>query len=116
MTGSTDNAPSPRQPLTGTQVGVVTSDRRDKTRTVAVDFQARHRKYGKYLRRSTRLQVHDEANASKLGDRVEIVNCRPVSKTKSWRLIRVVHVAPPPPGQIVATPVEAGAAQQDDAT
>lgn len=83
-----------RGPLTSTVVGVVASDKRDKTRTVVVEFQQRHPKYGKYLKRSTRYQVHDGANASKEGDRVEIANCRPVSKTKSWRLVRVVESAP----------------------
>ena len=78
---------------TGTKIGVVTSDKRDKTRTVAIDFQVRHPKYGKYLKRQTKFQVHDEGNASKLGDRVEIANCRPVRKTKSWRLVRVVEKA-----------------------
>ncbi|MCE9590463.1 MAG: 30S ribosomal protein S17 [Planctomycetes bacterium] len=82
--------PAPRD-LTGTKIGVVTSDKRDKTRAVAVDFQVRHPKYGKYLKRSTVFHVHDEKNESKLGDRVEIANCRPISKTKSWRLIKVVE-------------------------
>src|SRR5687767_6837125 len=82
--------------LTSTKVGVVTSAKRDKTRTVAIDFQARHAKYGKYLRRQTKFQVHDANNQSKLGDRVEIANCRPISKTKSWRLVRIVESAPAP--------------------
>ena len=79
--------------LTGTKVGLVTSDKRDKTRAVSVDFQVRHAEYGKYLKRSTVFHVHDEKNESRLGDRVEIANCRPISKTKSWRLIRVVEKA-----------------------
>lgn len=74
-----------------TVVGMVTSAKRDKTRTVAVDYQYRHPKYGKYLHRTAKYQVHDEANSSKAGDRVEIAPCRPVSKTKSWRLVRVVQ-------------------------
>lgn len=82
--------------LRGLKVGIVTSDKRDKTRTVQVDFQQMHSKYGKYLRRQTSYHVHDAENASKLGDRVEIVNCRPISKTKSWRLVRVVESAPAP--------------------
>jgi small subunit ribosomal protein S17 len=77
--------------LTSTKTGVVTSDKRDKTRTVAIEFQYRHPKYGKYLKRQTKFQVHDEKNVSKAGDRVEIANCRPISKTKSWRLVRVVE-------------------------
>ena len=80
--------------LTGTKIGVVTSDKRDKTRTVAVDFQKVHAKYGKRLRRQAKFQVHDEQNASGEGDRVEIAQCRPLSKTKSWRLVRVIEKAP----------------------
>ncbi|MEM6749376.1 MAG: 30S ribosomal protein S17 [Planctomycetota bacterium] len=80
--------------LIGARIGVVRSDKRDKTRTVAVETQKVHPKYGKRLRRETRFQVHDEENASREGDRVEIVSCRPMSKTKTWRLTRVVERAP----------------------
>ena len=59
---------SGRGSLVGTMIGVVTSDKRDKTRSVDVNYSDMHKKYGKYLRRSTRYQVHDEGNASKLGD------------------------------------------------
>lgn len=86
--------PGAARPLKGVHVGVVTGDRRDKTRTVAVERQVKHPKYGKYLKRSSRIHVHDAENRSHLGDRVEIVNCRPLSKTKSWRLVRVVTAAP----------------------
>jgi small subunit ribosomal protein S17 len=72
------------------KVGVVESDRRDKTRKVAIKYSVRHPKYGKYIRRRTILQVHDEENTSKQGDTVEIAECRPVSKTKSWVLVRVL--------------------------
>jgi small subunit ribosomal protein S17 len=72
------------------KVGVVDSDARDKSRTVVIYFSVKHPKYGKYMRRRTVLQVHDEANASKKGDRVEIAECRPISKTKSWTLVRVI--------------------------
>ena len=80
--------------VTGTKVGVVTSSKRDKTRTVAVEFQKVHAKYGKRLRRQAKFQVHDESNESGQGDRVEIAQCRPLSKTKSWRLVRVLEKAP----------------------
>ena len=83
----------PERILTGIKVGVVTSDKRDKTRTVKVDFQSRHPKYGKYLHRHQRFHVHDETNVSKEGDRVEIAPCRPLSKTKSWRLVRVLEAS-----------------------
>jgi len=72
-------------------VGVVESDKRDKTRTVVVRFATKHPKYGKYIRHKTTLQAHDEANASKAGDTVEIAPCRPLSKTKTWKVTRVVE-------------------------
>lgn len=79
--------------VASTRVGVVESDARQKTRTVVVAFQWRHEKYGKYLRRQTVLQVHDEQNESKRGDTVEITETRPISKSKCWRLVRVVKRA-----------------------
>lgn len=72
-------------------VGVVESDKRSKTRTVVVRFATRHPKYGKYIRHKTVLQAHDEGNTSKAGDTVEIGPCRPISKTKTWKVIRVVE-------------------------
>ena len=75
------------------RTGVVTSDKRDKTRKVEINYSVKHPKYGKYIRRRTVLQVHDEQNASSVGDRVEIAECRPISKTKSWVLLRVVEPA-----------------------
>lgn len=72
-------------------VGVVESDKRAKTRTVVVRFATKHPKYGKYIRHKTTLQAHDEGNVSKAGDTVEIAPCRPVSKTKTWRVLRVVE-------------------------
>jgi small subunit ribosomal protein S17 len=75
------------------RIGVVESDRRDKTIKVAIDRLVRHPKYGKYLRRTSVLHVHDERNQAKVGDRVEIAECRPISKTKSWVLLRVVEPA-----------------------
>lgn len=86
--------PKERGPLIRTKTGVVTSDKRDKTRTVEVSYKVRHPKYGKFLQRRTRYHVHDANNEAGLGDRVEIAHCRPISKTKSWRLIRVVEKAP----------------------
>ena len=77
-----------------TKVGIVTSDKRDKSRTVEVHYRVRHPKYGKLMRRGMKFQVHDPSNESREGDRVEITACRPISKTKSWRLVRVVERAP----------------------
>jgi len=76
------------------RVGVVESDKRLKTRTVVVNFVTKHPKYGKYVKKRTVLHVHDEKNESGLGDRVEVAECRPISRTKNWILVRVVQKAP----------------------
>ena len=75
------------------RIGVVQSDRRDKTRKVTINYSAPHPKYGKLVRRRTVLHVHDEANVSKVGDRVEIAECRPISKNTFWTLLRVLQPA-----------------------
>lgn len=75
------------------RIGVVEGDARDKTRKVAIRYLVKHPKYGKYVRRRTVLHVHDQDNASRTGDTVEIAECRPISKTKSWTLVRVVERA-----------------------
>ncbi len=102
---ATSSTTSPR-PLLGTKIGVVTSDKRDKTRTVTVGYKVRHPKYGKFIKKTQKFQVHDEQNASKEGDRIEIASCRPLSKTKSWRLVRVVEEALPPVTNIPAPEIE----------
>ena len=106
---ATTTTPSAR-PLLGTKIGVVTSDKRNKTRTVTSAYKVRHPKYGKYIKKTQKFQVHDEQNASKEGDRVEIASCRPLSKTKSWRLVRVVEEALPPVTNIPAPEIEKPAA------
>jgi small subunit ribosomal protein S17 len=73
--------------------GRVEADSRDKSRTVVFEDTAKHPKYGKYIRTRTHVQVHDEANESRTGDTVEVAQCRPMSKTKNWRLVRVVQKA-----------------------
>ena len=75
------------------KVGVITSDSRDKSCKVEIQFSVKHPKYGKYVRRRTLIHAHDESNEAKLGDRVEIAECRPISKTKSWILTRVIKAA-----------------------
>ena len=72
------------------EVGVVTSDKMNKTRRVEIPRLVKHPRYGKYIKRRTICHVHDEANASHTGDTVEIMETRPLSKTKNWRLLRVV--------------------------
>ena len=79
--------------LKGVRIGVVDSDVRDKTRRVVIAYRAPHPKYGKYVSKRTRFHIHDENNESKVGDTVEIVQCRPISKTKTWKLLRVVTKA-----------------------
>ena len=73
-----------------TAVGVVTSDKMNKTRRVEIPRLVKHQRYGKYIRRRTVCHVHDERNESRAGDTVEIMETRPLSKTKHWRLVRVV--------------------------
>jgi small subunit ribosomal protein S17 len=75
------------------KIGRVVSDKMDKTVTVMIERKVRHPLYGKYIRRSTKLHVHDADNACKTGDTVEIKECRPMSKNKSWTLVRVVERA-----------------------
>ena len=72
-------------------VGTVVSDKMDKTRRVEIPRLVKHPKYGKYIRRRTVCIVHDEENVSKEGDQVEIIESRPLSKTKRWALVRVVR-------------------------
>jgi small subunit ribosomal protein S17 len=74
-------------------VGVVTSDKMQKSRRVEIPRLVKHQRYGKYIRRRTICHVHDENNESHLGDTVEIMESRPLSKTKHWRLVRVVSKA-----------------------
>lgn len=69
----------------------VVSTHGDKTIRVLIDNLAKHPKYGKYMHRRTKLAVHDPANTAKMGDIVEIVPCRRISKSKSWRLVRVIR-------------------------
>lgn len=76
-----------------TRIAVVDTDKRDKTIKVRIDRLVKHQKYGKFQRRRSVLHVHDEKNEARAGDVVEIMECRPISKTKSWRLLRVVRRA-----------------------
>lgn len=90
MNEQQDNAAAGRKVLKATRLGQVVSAKADKTRKVAVSRRVRVPKYGKYITRQTTMQVHDPDNVSVVGDQVEIAPCRPISKTKSWRLLRVV--------------------------
>jgi small subunit ribosomal protein S17 len=75
-------------------VGVVTRDKTDKTRRVDVERLVKHPRYGKYIKKRTVCYIHDDKNESHMGDTVEIVETRPMSKLKCWRLVRVVTKAP----------------------
>src|ERR1700690_2473647 len=82
------------RPLLRRGQGGGASDKGDKTIKVVVNYQMKHPKYGKYLKRRTVLHAHDEKNEAKEGDTVEIAECRPLSKTKHHRLLRIVQKAP----------------------
>jgi small subunit ribosomal protein S17 len=75
------------------RTGVVVSDGRDKTITVEVSDVVRHAKYSKTMRRQKRLHVHDEENDARVGDTVRVVETRPLSKTKRWRVVEIVERA-----------------------
>jgi len=89
-TTTTATARKPRRKLTG----VVTSDKMSKTRRVEIQRLVKHKQYGKYIKRRTVCYVHDENNESHVGDVIEIMESRPMSKLKRWRIVRVVTKAP----------------------
>jgi len=73
--------------------GIVVSDKMDKTIVVAIKTQVRHPLYGKMVKRTTKLKAHDENNEAKVGDRVLVMETRPLSKQKRWRLVEIVEKA-----------------------
>jgi small subunit ribosomal protein S17 len=92
MSQPTSNpAPAPDRRRRKTEIGVVTSDKMNKTRRVEVETLYPHPKYGKMLRRRTICLAHDETNESQHGDLVEIMETRPLSKLKRWRIVRIVR-------------------------
>ncbi|PMH42584.1 30S ribosomal protein S17 [Vibrio sp. 10N.286.49.B3] len=76
-----------------TQQGRVVSNKMDKSIVVAIERVVKHPIYGKYVKRTTKVHAHDENNECGLGDTVEIRECRPLSKTKSWTLVQIVAKA-----------------------
>src|SRR3954471_13238210 len=91
MTTATTTPPTDqKRKLRNRVIGMVTSDKVSKTRKVVFEYLARHAKYNKYVKRQTVLHVHDEKNECRTGDQVEVMSCRPISKTKTWRLVRIV--------------------------
>src|SRR5881398_2620908 len=89
-------------------VGVVTRDKMNKTRRVEIQRLVKHPRYGKYIKRRTICYAHDEQNETRNGDTVEIMETRPLSKLKNWRLVRVVTKSPrgaaPKAAEVAAVP------------
>jgi small subunit ribosomal protein S17 len=90
MTATTEQAAPEKARRENTKVGVVISDKMEKTRTIAVQRSVRHPFYKKIIRRTSTFHAHDEKNVSKAGDTVKIVETRPLSKLKRWRLVEVL--------------------------
>ena len=77
--------------LRKTRTGTVSSNKMDKTITVAVERKVKHPLYGKFLKKTTKLHAHDEKNECSIGDTVKIMETRPISKLKRWRLVEVIE-------------------------
>ncbi len=75
------------------QTGSVVSDKMDKSATILIERKVKHPIYGKFVKKSTKLHFHDENNECVIGDTVQISECRPISRTKSWTLVKVVDKA-----------------------
>ena len=75
------------------QTGEVISDRMNKSATILIERKVKHPIYGKFVKKSTRIHFHDENNECIIGDTVQISECRPISRTKSWTLVKVVNKA-----------------------
>ena len=89
----TDDQPTEQRTQRKLRTGVVVRDKTDKTVVVSVTDQVRHRLYGRITRRSRKFTAHDEANDAHVGDTVRIIETRPLSKTKRWRVVQVVERA-----------------------
>ncbi len=84
---------STTESVKSTRVGQVISNKADKTVTVKLERQIKHELYGKYIKRSSKVHAHDEENSCSEGDLVRIEQCRPMSKTKAWRVVEIVKRA-----------------------
>ena len=82
-----------RTTLRKTRVGRVVSDKMDKTAVVAIEEHVKHAKYGKVIKRTVKIHVHDEKNECGVGDKVMVMETRPLSKTKRWRLVEIIEKA-----------------------
>lgn len=85
---------SEKQTHTPRLTGRVSSDKMDKTITVAIERRMRHPLYGKYIKRTQKVHAHDENNDCRLGDTVTVEQCRPLSRSKTWRLVEINERAP----------------------
>ncbi len=85
---------SEKQTHTPRLTGRVSSDKMDKTITVVIERRIKHPLYGKYITRSQKVHAHDEENDCRIGDTVTVEQCRPLSRSKTWRLVEVVERAP----------------------
>ncbi len=90
---STNNASAEERGFRKTREGIVVSDKMDKTVTVEVMDRVKHGLYSKVLSRSRKLKAHDELNAAGIGDRVKIMETRPISATKRWRVVEILEKA-----------------------
>lgn len=88
---ATATATSVVRNLRKTRVGIVSSNKMDKTITVKVERKIKHPLYGKFLKKTTSFHAHDEKNECSIGDTVKIMESRPMSKTKRWRLVEIVE-------------------------
>ncbi len=79
--------------LRKTRVGKVISDKMDKTVVVAIEDNVKHPTYGKIIKRTSKIHAHDENGECRIGDKVEVMETRPLSKTKRWRLVRIIEKA-----------------------
>ena len=79
--------------LRKTRVGLVVSNKMDKTIVVAIEDNVRHPKYGKIIKRTVKIHAHDEKNECGVGDKVSVMETRPLSKTKRWRLVQIIEKA-----------------------
>ncbi len=90
MSENASNSPAADRGRRKSRVGVVVSDKMDKTIVVGVVRRVPHPKFGKIIKKTTKLYAEDEKNEAKVGDRVRVVECRPLSKLKRWRLVEVL--------------------------
>jgi small subunit ribosomal protein S17 len=93
MANSEKTNAAPDRSMRKTRVGLVVSDKMEKTVVVAIERRVAHPVYGKMMTRTTRLKAHDEENSAKAGDTVRIMETRPMSKDKRWRLVEIVQRA-----------------------